>query len=583
MPENKEHSSSYIREITKHLLRHLKVIKNNMKYLLKIWSLIKTHKKKSIFLFFVLIIGGWYFLGGGKTETLKINTAEAGSVIQEVSISGRVVSSQAVDLSFEQSGKVSYIALKNGQSVRTGGLIAQLNSQDALKNIRDAEFALENAKITLARLKITQNTDIPRLNDAITTAQNNLDQAYQNGFNEVANTFLDLSSILTGAKEILTGNTIESDNSNSNVYNNKVRIENRGKITLLLDRSFAEYKSADEAYDKNIISYNFATRTSSSIIIEALIDETLETAKKLAQAVKDEQNVLDTVVDEIKDIYSTAIVPSKITAYQSDVAVYIGKLNGHITSLTNTSNSITTNKQNLTNAQRTLDSSQLSNPLDISSQENIVKQRESAVLDARINLAKYSVRAPFNGIVANIDIKVGQLVTPQIPIVSLIGDAKFQIETNVSEADIAKIKVGNETVVTLDAYGKDQKLKAKVVHIDPAGRIVNNVVTYKVILEFVENDQRLLSGLTADVSIQTNKKENVVYVQSRDVITKNDKKFVKVLLSKEEVKNLANLTVVSSIDEGEIVEVPVEVGLRGSDGRTEVITGVKIGDKIIGK
>ena len=135
-----------------------------------------------------------------------------------------------------------------------------------------------------------------------------------------------------------------------------------------------------------------------------------------------------------------------------------------------------------------MDTEQQSNPLDIASQENIVRQSESAVRDALDNLAKYSIRAPFNGMVVNIDVKVGQLVSPQSPVASIVGDAKFQIETNISEADIAKIKIGNNATVTLDAYGKDYKLKAKVVHIDPAGQVMNSVATYKVTLEFDENN-----------------------------------------------------------------------------------------------
>jgi hypothetical protein len=92
-----------------------------------------------------------------------------------------------------------------------------------------------------------------------------------------------------------------------------------------------------------------------------------------------------------------------------------------------------------------------------------------------------------------------------------------------------------------------------------------------------------LSGLTADIDIQTNKKDNVIYAASRDVITRDNKKYIKILVSKEEAKNLANVSIISSNEQGDVVEVEVETGLRGSDGRTEITSGIKVGDKIVSK
>jgi multidrug efflux pump subunit AcrA (membrane-fusion protein) len=91
------------------------------------------------------------------------------------------------------------------------------------------------------------------------------------------------------------------------------------------------------------------------------------------------------------------------------------------------------------------------------------------------------------------------------------------------------------------------------------------VASYKTILKFNKEDSRIMPGMTANIDILSNKKENVIYVPSRAIITKNGKKFVKLVIN----------------DKNQTKEINIAVGIRGSDGRTEVISGLKVGDKII--
>ena len=93
--------------------------------------------------------------------------------------------------------------------------------------------------------------------------------------------------------------------------------------------------------------------------------------------------------------------------------------------------------------------------------------------------------------------------------------------------------------------------------------MVEGVSTYKVTLEFFEEDEKIKSGMTADLDIKTDKRSGVVYVPQRAVITQDGEKFVQVLGG------------------GQVKEVPVKTGLRGSDGRVEIMEGVKEGDKVV--
>jgi multidrug efflux pump subunit AcrA (membrane-fusion protein) len=134
----------------------------------------------------------------------------------------------------------------------------------------------------------------------------------------------------------------------------------------------------------------------------------------------------------------------------------------------------------------------------------------------------------------------------------------------VPEADIAKIKIGDSAKVTLDAYGSDTYFPARVTKIDPAETMVEGVATYKAILQFAENDQRIRSGMTANMDIETAKKEGVLVVPQRAVIRKIDGSYRVQIFKDEQTSE----------------ERTVAVGLRGSDGNIEVVSGLSEGEKI---
>jgi multidrug efflux pump subunit AcrA (membrane-fusion protein) len=96
--------------------------------------------------------------------------------------------------------------------------------------------------------------------------------------------------------------------------------------------------------------------------------------------------------------------------------------------------------------------------------------------------------------------------------------------------------------------------------------MIEGVATYKITMQFVKKDERLKSGMTANIDILADERENVFYVPQRAVLSKNGDKMVKIL---------------SDEKSGAITEVAVKTGLRGSDGNIEITDGIREGDKVI--
>jgi HlyD family secretion protein len=171
--------------------------------------------------------------------------------------------------------------------------------------------------------------------------------------------------------------------------------------------------------------------------------------------------------------------------------------------------------------------------------------------------------SPIDGVVTKQEAKVGEIMAANTIVVSLISESQFKIESNVAEADIAKVKIGNLAIVTLDAYSNDVIFEAGVVAIDPAETMIEGVATYKTTLHFTHEDKRIKTGMTADIDIVTDQRENVIVVPIRAIITKNGDTIVQILKEKKPV------------------ETKVKTGLRGSDGNIEIIEGLSEGDKVV--
>jgi RND family efflux transporter MFP subunit len=201
---------------------------------------------------------------------------------------------------------------------------------------------------------------------------------------------------------------------------------------------------------------------------------------------------------------------------------------------------------------------------NVESQVAQIKYAEANVDNYKAQVAKTIIVSPIDGIVTKQGCKVGEIVSANTSVVSVISEAQFEIEANTPEADIAKVRIGDTARVTLDTYGSDVFFEAKVIKIDPAETILDGVATYKTTLQFVKEDERIMSGMTANVDVQTAKKENVIFVPQRSVLQKN-----------------GGYVVLVEGDDNKTEEKKVEIGLRGSDGNMEIISGLNENEKII--
>jgi HlyD family secretion protein len=144
-----------------------------------------------------------------------------------------------------------------------------------------------------------------------------------------------------------------------------------------------------------------------------------------------------------------------------------------------------------------------------------VKQAQAALVQAQADLDHTVIVAPVDGVVVARHVDVGQTVAASLQAPTLFEVAedltRMQVDTNVSEADVGRVRVGMPTTFTVDAY-PGQVFKGAVTSIRKAPINVQNVVTYDVVLSVSNADLKLFPGMTANVKILIDEHPDVLKV-----------------------------------------------------------------------
>ena len=149
-----------------------------------------------------------------------------------------------------------------------------------------------------------------------------------------------------------------------------------------------------------------------------------------------------------------------------------------------------------------------------SAQANVA-QRDAALAQARIDLARTRITSPVTGIVIKRAIEKGQTVAASLSSPELFIIAQnlrdMQVEASIDEADVGRIRTGQKASFTVDAF-PGQTFEGQIAQVRKAALNVANVVTYVAVVTFSNTDGRLLPGMTANVRVVTDQRENALKV-----------------------------------------------------------------------
>ncbi|MBI2474904.1 HlyD family efflux transporter periplasmic adaptor subunit [Candidatus Uhrbacteria bacterium] len=467
--------------------------------------MINMIKKRKVYIpaiILIIIILGIVFLSN-RGDKQKFDTAVAQRIdlTQEVSVTGRVKPAQSVELAFEKGGKISAVYADVGKDVLTGQILVVQGNSELAAQLSQAQAGVESAQAQLAQYQAALETQQAKLEELKLGTRPEEVQVQET---KVTNA----KTSLEDAKKNLIVQIQDAYTKSDDAIRNKVDqffLNPKGanpQLTFFTDSQLeSDIESKRFLIESTLKSWQTSLETLST---SSDLESHLDTAKtNLIQT----KSLLEKSALAVNGLLpNSSISQTTIDAYKSDVSTGRTNINTATVNLTTAEEKLGTTQSNLqlekdnlalTKAEATVE--------QITAQEAQVKQAEAYILSqeaqikqtkANVNnyfaqISKTVIRAPINGTITKQEAKVGEIISANTVIVSLMSASEFEIEANIPEADIAKVNIGNNAKVTLDAYGNDVVFGVKVVAIDPAETIIDGVATYKVTFQFIETDERI--------------------------------------------------------------------------------------------
>ncbi len=510
---------------------------------------IAGHKILAVLAAGILIFVGYrVFAGTGTKQTgtkYILASVSRGTIVSSVSGTGQVSASDEVKLTSKVSGNLTYVG-QAGQAVGAGSLIAQVDASDA-------QFAYDNEKLSYQKLVTVDPDKLRRAQNAVSAAQSNLDDAYTKAGAELVTALNQFSSVMNQLESMYVNNGFLRPNQNLSRTAENYRITGENA-----------YYDAQNAFDAFRSAFGNVTPDSKQADIQNASTQALATATQISQATK---TALDAVV-YMRDHES--FNKSIADAAYATVSPLAQTANTLVSDISSSKNAIDSSRHALDDANADLDT--LRNGPD----ELALRTEELALQQKQKALADYSIRAPFAGTIATMDVNNGDSVSPGTQIATMITNKKLA-EISLNEVDVAKVSVGQKATLAFDAI-PDLQLTGTVASIDAIGTVTQGVVNYDVKISLDTDDGRIKPGMSATANIITDSKQDALIVPASAVKTQNGMSYVeKFPAAYPEAQATQGIT-----SQTPPQRQTVETGLSNNTS-VEIMSGLNEGDQIVSR
>jgi multidrug efflux pump subunit AcrA (membrane-fusion protein) len=361
-----------------------------------------------------------------------------------VTAEGKIVPARDATLAFRMAGRVEDVLVKEGDAVKEGDVLIQLESADLRAGVAQAEAAVAQAEaaVALAQAQLNQLLAGPRAEE-IAAAEAQAKAAS----NAVGQAVAQRDQVAKGATE-----------------------DALAAAEAQLAQAQVQRKEAEDAYQRLIDGKVHGWMEEQAILRVNAANE----AVAAAQA----------ALDQLKSGAS----PELVQAYNSAIGVASQQRKAAEAQLALLKAGATQAQVDAAEAQ-------------VDQAEAGLEAAKAALAAAQAQLDQAALIAPFAGTIVSLNTEVGEVVTPGAPVLALVDISQWRMKTNdLSETDVVLVRPGQSATVTLDAFG-DQTFRGVVTEIASIAETNRGNTTYAVTIELDPMDAPLRWGMTAFVDI----------------------------------------------------------------------------------
>ena len=207
----------------------------------------------------------------------------------------------------------------------------------------------------------------------------------------------------------------------------------------------------------------------------------------------------------------------------------------------------------------------LAGPTDdqVSAAEAGVAQARVALHEAELALENALLRAPFDGVVASVNVTAGELATPSRPVIEIVDPTCLQVKVRVDEVDVGLLKPGQAAEIRLDAY-PDSELSGSVQRVAPAAGLDGGVVYYEVVIQLDPAPVQIRADMSANATIVVEELSDVLLIPSWVV----------------RVDRTTGQTYVERPAGQGLERVDVDLGVR-HEGQVQILSGLSDGQVVV--
>jgi HlyD family secretion protein len=514
-------------------------------------------KRKKVYIPIVVltVFLAYIFLSSNSTTDIEIEIIEPQTIKHVVSETGEIKAAKDISLSFANTGHVTEMYVEKGDKIKEGQLLAKLESGSESADLQQAVASLEREKVALQELLSPPTTEQLAANStSLRSAETALENAKLTLTDSIANAYVKADDAINAKADQLFENPGSADarfgitiRQNNTLY----KIQAYGAE----ERSINSLRRSIESDLLTLSQIAFGTADSDPEIDAELAESTLRDVQELLTMISSVLNgytALDTTAQTIYDSYrldiSTArtAVNSALTSLRSSVQAY----NSAWVAL-----DVPKNELNSLKAEPKEETIRL--------QEIRIKEAAARVASLNANLKDSFIYSPIDGVVTDVQIDEGEVIAAGALAISIISDADLEISIFIPEDDFEFVNIGDKAKIQFDAYN-NLSLDAEVVFVSPSAKVIDGVPAFEIILNFVEDDERIKPGLSVDVDIIAEETDKILSVPSRSILDRDGKQYVRILK-----------------DDKSYFMQEVVLGIRGEDGLVEVVSGLRTGDEVI--
>jgi len=535
-------------------------------------------------------------------ETDQIVTAFIGDLSAGATASGWLLPQREARLALGVAGQVEAVYVQVGDEVRAGDALIQLEAGSLERAVSSAEQTLAIQEASLAELRAgASDEDIAVAEASLESAQASLASAQAS----LASTQAGLGSAQAGrvsAQSALTNAELSRDSlsdtdviaeanlksAQAGLSSAQAQLDARlkgadaetveqarlnweqaknGLWNAQLERDAVRGRPTTPGYIKDqmdvaVANAEIAVRVaeiSYQQAQEGATDEVIAAAKASVAAaeaqVTNAQAQLDDIDDQIAQAEATVTqAEASVTQAESQVAQAEAGVLQAKAGILQAEAAVAQAEANLATLLQGASEEQ------IAIAEAQVAQARISLEDAQSNLTKAALEAPFDGVVTEVYVEVGEWASG--PAVDLMDTSSLEVVLDVDEIDIGSLAVGQQAIVTLETW-PDEELTGELVSIAPKAKSAGEIVIYQVRLRVYAGELPVRSGMTANAELVTANRENVLLVPNRAITA-----------DRQAGKYYVNL-----VQADTVVKTEVTIGLRDKD-YTEITSGLGEGDQL---